>query len=94
MVEAVLFVKEKTGMDLKQSKEYVDTKRIEDNTEYTKNEILNEKTSYKRGFLIDGRMNILSSTATFLDKTSLVQMFFCFFLIISFFLASIFLYYL
>ncbi|KDE64808.1 hypothetical protein [Fusobacterium necrophorum] len=59
MVEAVFFVKEKTGMGLKQAKEYVDMKRIDDNTEHTKNEISNEKISYKRGYIIDRKINTL-----------------------------------
>ncbi|WP_024467465.1 hypothetical protein [Treponema pedis] len=42
MVEAVFFVKEKTGMGLKQAKEYVDTKRINDNTEHTGSNIISE----------------------------------------------------
>ena len=60
MVEAVLFVKEKTGMGLKQAKEYVDTKRINDNTEHTKNKISSEKIPYKRGYIIDRKINTLN----------------------------------
>ncbi|QQB73158.1 hypothetical protein [Fusobacterium canifelinum] len=37
IIEAVKFVREKTDMSLKQAKEYVDMKRINENTEYPKN---------------------------------------------------------
>lgn len=46
-------------MDLKQAKEYVDTKRINEHIEYSNNTISNEKISGKKVYILEHKINTL-----------------------------------
>lgn len=60
MVEAVVFVKEKTGMNLKQAKEYVDTKRLNKHIEYSNRTVSNEKKTYEKSYILDRKISALT----------------------------------